>query len=72
MTRKEQYLRAMRDLSGRISNLPSNQIYDLREWKPIIYHKMQDFFQFYYPDSSGNQTFSDFLNLLADDEVLVS
>ena len=72
MTRKQQYDRAVRETAARIRGLPSNHILDLREDYPILYGKMQDFFQFYYPDSSGNQTFSDLLNLLADDQVLVS
>ena len=72
MTRKQQYDRAIRDITGRIHGLRVNEILDLRVDEPIIYGKLQDFFQFWTPDSAGNHTFSDLLNLLADTEVVVS
>ena len=73
MTRKQQYDRAKADMIERIKCLPANKIYELRDDFPIIFGKIQDFFQFYYPDNSGtHSTFNDFLNLLADDTIMVS
>lgn len=72
MTRQQQYHRAVRDIAGEILHLPTNDIIDLREDYPVLYGKLQDFFQFWVPDSHGDHTFSDLLNLLADTQVAVS
>ena len=72
MTRKQQYQRSQRDLIGRINTYPSNDIYELEEYAPMLYDKIRDFFQFYVPGNGFESTFPGFLNLLADTTRTVS
>ena len=72
MTRKQQYARAQRDLIGRINTYPSQEIYDLEEYAPMLNDKIRDYFMFFDPGNGFANTFQGFLNLLSDTTKVVS
>ena len=72
MTRKEQYRRASRDLIGQLNVYPTNDIYEMEEYAPMLHDKIRDYFQFFNPGEGFENTFLGFINLLADTTKAVS
>ena len=66
MTRGEQYKRVQRDLVGRINTYPTNNIYELDDYAPMLHDKIRDYFQYFVPGDGFENTFLGFINLLAD------